>query len=188
MLIVETMGRIRREHFVTGKTIEEIVRDPGISRNTVRKPLRSKETPFAYERDVQPRPKLGLWPGKLDDLLKTNEKKPMRERLTPIRTFEDLRGLGYEGGHDAARRYARKWRGEQGSPAASAYVPPGFDPGEAYRFGWSHEIVLPGGGTAIVKAAHMRLCHGRTIFVRAYPRETQEMVFGAHAGKSTPPA
>ena len=26
----------------------------------------------------------------------------------------------------------------------------------------------------------MRLCHSRMLFVRAYPRETQEMVFDAH--------
>ena len=26
----------------------------------------------------------------------------------------------------------------------------------------------------------MRLCHSRMMFVRAYPRETQEMVFDAH--------
>ena len=31
-----------------------------------------------------------------------------------------------------------------------------------------------------VKAAHVRLCHSRMLFVRAYPRETQEMVFDAH--------
>ena len=34
--------------------------------------------------------------------------------------------------------------------------------------------------TVIVKAAHVRLCHSRMLFVRAYPRETQEMVFDAH--------
>ena len=59
MLIVETIGRIRREHFVKGKTIKEIVRDLGISRNTVRKALRSEETSFVYGRDTQPLPKLG---------------------------------------------------------------------------------------------------------------------------------
>jgi len=32
----------------------------------------------------------------------------------------------------------------------------------------------------IVKVAHVRLCHSRMMFVRAYPRETQEMVFDAH--------
>jgi hypothetical protein len=30
-----------------------------------------------------------------------------------------------------------------------------------------------------VKVAHVRLCHSRMLFVRAYPRETQEMVFDA---------
>ena len=51
MLIVETIGRIRREHFVKGKTIKEIARDLKISRNTVRKVLRSGETAFDYERE-----------------------------------------------------------------------------------------------------------------------------------------
>ncbi len=36
------------------------------------------------------------------------------------------------------------------------------------------------GVTTIVKVAHVRLCHSRMMFVRAYPRETQEMVFDAH--------
>jgi len=30
------------------------------------------------------------------------------------------------------------------------------------------------------KVAHVRLCHSRMLFVWAYPRETQEMVFDAH--------
>ena len=46
MLTVETIGRIRREHFIKGKTIKEIARDLKVSRNTVRKVLRSGETSF----------------------------------------------------------------------------------------------------------------------------------------------
>jgi hypothetical protein len=34
-------------------------------------------------------------------LLLENDGKPARERLTLIRVFEELRGLGYEGGYDA---------------------------------------------------------------------------------------
>ncbi len=41
-------------------------------------------------------------------------------------------------------------------------------------------MVLIGGTTVTVKVAHVRLCHSRLMFVRAYPRETQEMVFDAH--------
>src|SRR5436309_12841220 len=180
MLTVETIGRIRREHFVKGKTIREIVRDLKVSRNTVRKVLRSGETAFEYERNVQPRPKLGRWMTELDDLLSGNAAKPAREQLTLIRLFEDLRGRGYEGGYDAVRRYARRWAKERGQATAAAFVPLSFAPGEAYQFDWSHEVVLLSGVTVTVKVAHVRLCHSRMLFVRAYPRETQEMVFDAH--------
>src|SRR5258705_5533302 len=72
MLIVETIARIRREHFIKGKTIKEIARDLKVSGNTVRKVLRSGETSFEYERVVQPRPKLGRWAADLDGLLAAN--------------------------------------------------------------------------------------------------------------------
>ena len=180
MLVVETIGRIRREHCVKGKSIKEIARELKVSRNTVRKVLRSGATSFEYMRVVQPRPKLGAWHGDLDRMLSDNEARPARERLTLIRVFEELRGLGYQGSYDAVRRYAKKWRIERGAATAEAYVPLSFAPGEAYQFDWSHEVVLINGTTVTVKVAHLRLCHSRMLFVRAYPRETQEMVFDAH--------
>src|ERR1700760_544637 len=180
MLVVETVARIRREHFVKGKTIKEIARARKVSRNTVRKVLRSGETSFEYERGVQPRPKLGRWASELDGLLAANAGKSAREQLTLIRIFEELRGRGYDGGYDAVRRYAGRWAKDRGHATAAAYMPLSFAPGEAYQFDWSHEVVLLGGVTVIVKVAHLRLCHSRMLFVRAYPRETQEMVFDAH--------
>jgi transposase len=180
MLIVETVARIRREFFVKGKSIKEIVRDLGVSRNTVRKVLRSGETAFSYERSVQPLPKLGPWSSDLDRLLEINAGKARRERLTLIRMFEELQGLGYRGGYDAVRRYAAGWLREHSLATAAAYVPLSFAPGEAYQFDWSHEIVVLGGVTTTVKVAHMRLCHSRMFYVQAYPRESQEMVFDAH--------
>ena len=72
------------------------------------------------------------------------------------------------------------WNGAGGWPS-SAFVPLSFAPGEAYQFDWSHEVVVIDGATTTIKVAHVRLCHSRMFFVRAYPRETQEMVFDAHA-------
>ena len=66
MLVVETIARIRREYFVKGKPIKEIVRDVKVSRNTVRKVIRSQATAFTYDRRVQPMPKLGPWPAELE--------------------------------------------------------------------------------------------------------------------------
>jgi transposase len=180
MLIVETIAKVRRAYFAQGKSIKAICRELGLSRKVVRKVIRSGATEFRYEREVQPFPRIGAWKDRLDQLLATNEQKPPRERLTLIRIFEDLRGYGYEGGYDAVRRYAKRWSKAHGQSTTAVYVPLSFAPGEAFQFDWSHEVVLLSGVTVIVKVAHVRLCHSRMLFVRAYPRETQEMVFDAH--------
>ena len=180
MLVVETIARIRREYFVKGKPIKEIVRDVKVSRNTVRKVIRSQATAFTYDRRVQPMPKLGPWTAELERMLEANETKSKRERLTLLLISEALEGLGYGGGYDAVRRYAKAWRWRRSASTAQTYVPLVFSPGEAYQFDWSHEYVVLAGVTTKVKVAHVRLCHSRMFFVRAYPRESQEMVFDAH--------
>ena len=180
MLIVETIAKVRRAFFVQGKSIKAICREFRVSRKVVRKVLRSDATEFRYTRETQPLPKIGPVRDRLDELLRANAGKGARERLTLIRIFEEVRALGYEGGYDAVRRYAHAWAEERSAVTAQAYVPLTFDPGEAYQFDWSHEIVLINGTTVSVKVAHTRLCHSRMLFVRAYPRESQEMVFDAH--------
>src|SRR3984885_4662610 len=137
MLIVETIGRIRRERLVKGKPIKEIARDLKISRNTVRKVLRSEKTFFSYERAVQPRLRLGRWKADLERMLTENVEKSTRERLTLIRLFEELRALGYEGGYDAVRRFAWNRSRDHAAQTAAAFVPLSFAPGEAYQFDWS---------------------------------------------------
>ena len=84
---VDTIARVRREFFARGRTIREIARDLHIARNTVRKILRSGETSFRYEREVQPLPKIGPWKDRLDELLRVNASRSSRERLTLIRIY-----------------------------------------------------------------------------------------------------
>lgn len=180
MLVVETIAKIRRAHFSLGKSIKEICRELRVSRKVVRKVIRSNATEFRYERSRQPLPRMGPWRDRLEALLEENETRSGRERLTVIRLYEELRGLGYDGSYAAVRRYAIAWRQRRTSATANAFVPLCFAAGEAYQFDWSHEIVVMNGVTTIVKVAHMRLCHSRMFIVRAYPRETQEMVFDAH--------
>ena len=181
MLVVETIARIRRDHLVRGVPIKKIARDLRVSKNTVRKVVRGDETSFSYERKIQPMPKLGPWVEELERQLEANEKKPRRDRLSPLRIHEDLAALGYGGGYDAVRRYARTWRRRWRLLSPSrGFVPLSFDPGEAYQFDWSHEYARLSGVTTKVKAAHMRLCYSRMQLVQIFPRESQEMVFEAH--------
>jgi hypothetical protein len=95
MLIVETIAKVRRAYFVQQKPIRAICREFRLSRKVVRKVIRSAATEFRYERGRQPRPRLDPWLDRLDGLLLANEEKAARERLTLIRVFDELRGLGY---------------------------------------------------------------------------------------------
>ena len=150
MLVVETIGKIRRLHEIEGLPIKAICRRLGVSRKVVRKVLRSGATEFRYERGEQPQPKLGAWRGELDRLLTENAGRASRERLTLMRVFEALRGLGYAGGYDAVRRYARGWQRARAAVSAAAYVPLSFAPGEAYQFDWSHKMVVMAGAAMVV--------------------------------------
>src|SRR5690606_33823323 len=116
MKCVDTIARVRRAYFVQGKSIKQIERELHVARNTVRKIIRSGETSFSYEREKQPLPRIGPWQGDLDKLLLANEGKAARERLTLIRVFEELTGLGYSGSYDAVRRYARNWDQDRSAP------------------------------------------------------------------------
>ena len=180
MVTVETIAKVRRDHFVHGKRIKAIARSRGLSKNTVRKILRSSEPAFRYERQSVPYPKLEAYRSQLEALLEANIGKSKRERLTLMRIYEQLRADGFAGSYDAVRRYAKQWQRGRPGQNTDAFVPLAFDPGEAYQFDWSHEVVILDGVTTTVKVAHMRLCHSRMPFVRAYPRESQEMVFDAH--------
>lgn len=180
MIEVDLIGRIRRAFHEERRGIKTIAREFGVSRTTVRKVVRTDKTEFRYERSVQPAPRLGAFVGDLTAILEAEASLPRRERRSTQRLFEELRGRGYEGAHDSVHRFAKSWRQEHGRAVATAFVPMSFAPGEAYQFDWSHETITLQGLPVKVKVAHMRLAHSRMPFVRAYFRETQEMVFDAH--------
>lgn len=180
MICVETIGKVRRLHFVEQKGIKDIGRSLNLSRGTVRKIIRSGESEFKYERKSQPYPKLEPWRERLDQKLEENEALPKKQRRRITQIWRDLANDGYDGGYDSVRRYAKKWRIEHGKQQAQAFIPLIFDPGEAYQFDWSTERVVLAGVLTTVKVAHFKLCHSRMPFSIAYPRETQEMVFDAH--------
>jgi transposase len=180
MLGLEGIARIRFEHYQNGKSLRQIARELGLARDTVRKAIHLDTTEFRYEREVQPQPKLGIWVPVLTEILEREAKLPKRQRRSTQRLFEELRGRGYEGAHDSVHRFAKSWRDERARVPVQAFIPMKYDPGEAYQFDWSHEEIEFGGLGLTVKVAHMRLAYSRMPIVRAYFRETQEMVFDAH--------
>ncbi len=173
MLTVESIGKIQRAGRVHKKSIRSISKSMGVSRNTVRRILRSDVTDAQYVRSIQPHPMLGDFIPALERMLEDNARKRRRDRLNVKRLWQLLADQGCEASYSAVCRYAADWRERHGSGISGAYVPLEFDPGEAYQFDWSLEYAVLGGAT-------VRLCYSRMGFLRAYPRESQEMVFDAH--------
>jgi hypothetical protein len=104
-------------------------------------------------------------------------------------------GLGYLGGYDAVRRYARQWQRAHSALTAEAYVPLSFAPGEAYQFNWSHEILVRKGAAVTVKAAALPQPHDLRPRLSWQPGrrkrlqcETQEIVFERACRQVTQPA
>ena len=87
---METIGKIRRRRLVQGESISAIARDLGLSRNTVKRALRSEGERFEYRRSSQPRPKLGPFLETLEAWLEAEAKLPAREQRTAQRIYEAL--------------------------------------------------------------------------------------------------
>ena len=90
---MDTISQVRLAFHVQGWSMKKISRELHVSRNTVRKIVRSNETDFSYERANQPLPRIGPWQGQLEQFLVSNSGKPSRERLTLTPPVAQGRGL-----------------------------------------------------------------------------------------------
>ena len=178
---MEQIAEIRRCYFINKESISKIANRLNLSRQTVRKALKSQEQPV-YQRNVQATPKLGTFKPQLVDWLELDAKLPKRQRRTAQRLYECLQVEGYQGSYGPVQRLVQDWKQQaQHRPSITqAFVPLAFPAGETCQFDWSHEYVILGGVLQTVKVAHFRLAYSRRMFLAAYPRETQEMVFDAH--------
>lgn len=179
MICMETVLKVRRLCLVEGQSISEVARQFHLSRNTVRKYLRQSSPPTYNQAQPRQQPQLDAFKDQLTTWIEYDLKRPKRERRTAMRLFECLQCEGYEGAYDSVVRFVRAYRQSPTQPC-DAFVPLSFDPGEAYQFDWSMEVVDLGGVTQKIKVAHFRMSYSRKSFVVAYPRETLEMVLDAH--------
>lgn len=178
---METIGKIRLARHRHGKSIRQIAKDLHLSRNTVKRVLKRGETGARYQRRTQPRPKLAPFVQSLEARLREDFGQPRKRQRTAKGLFEALQAEGYQGAYDSVQRYVKRWRAQHQVLSRQAFIPLSFEPGEAFQFDWSHEEVELAGMPQTVKVAHIRLCHSRLFLLIAYPRESQEMVFDAHA-------
>lgn len=109
MIDVALLGIIRRWHLRDQIPLREIARRLGISRNTVRRYLRSETTEPTY---AERRSSSGLdkYSVQLSAWLKAEASKPRKQRRNLKQIHLDLKELGYEGSYDRVAAFARQWK------------------------------------------------------------------------------
>jgi len=177
---VESIAKIRRMYHVNGKGIREIARDLNISKNTVKKVIRSNETKFELTKYTKPKPVLGKHLEVLNQLLIDNTKEPVRRRMTARKLYQQLQTSGYLGSYESVNLIVRDFRRKHESKGRSVFIPLNFELGQAFQFDWGEEEVCLNGEITRVKAARIKLCHSRHSLVVVYPNEQLEMVMAAH--------
>jgi len=178
---MDMIGRIRRLHSRGRKSVREIARLTGLSRNTIAKWLEAPvETAPKYRRGAVAT-KLLPFREVLTLSLKADARRPRHERRTARALFEEIRSAGYDGGYSRVTDFVRAWRQGVGqSVATSAFVPLAFELGEAFQFDWSEEGLVVGGIYYRAQVSHMKLCASRAFWLVAYPSQGHEMLFDAH--------
>ena len=175
---------IRRWHHREGMPIREIVRRTGLSRNTVRKYLASGVVEPQYPKRKS-ESKLDDYAASLNNWLHRESRRNRKQRRSVKQLYFDLVELGYTGSYDRVAAFARDWRQDQqearNRASRGTYVPLIFAPGEAFQFDWSEDYAVIAGQNTKLQIAQFKLSHSRAFILRAYPLQTHEMLFDAHA-------
>jgi transposase len=173
---------MRRWHFREGMPIREIERRTGLSRNTIRKYLRSGAIEPKFKVPERPS-RLDPFAAKLSGWLVMEAARNRKQRRTAKRMHADLQALGYEGSYGRVAAFVRDWKAERQREAQTSgrgtFVPLVFASGEAFQFDWSEEWAMLGGERVRLQVAHTKLSHSRAFIQRAYPLQTHEMLFDA---------
>jgi transposase len=180
---MELLSVIRRWHYRDHFSIRDISRRTGLSRNTVRKYLRSDsiEPRFTVPDRTS---KLDPYADKLSAMLRVEAGRSRKQKRTIKQLHADLAALGYDGSYNRVAAFARDWKAarqrEQQTSGRGTFVPLAFVPGEAFQFDWSEDWAIIAGERTKLQVAHVKLSYSRAFTLRAYPQQTHEMLFDAH--------
>jgi transposase len=170
---VEQWAELRREHFVAGKSIKELARSTGLSRNTIRRALRSDRPP-SYQR--APRPSaLEPFKPEIHRLLRADPKLP------GVRVRELLEPLGCRASKTVVDDYLREVR-PLFAPPPRTFQRTVYRPGEICQFDvWRPRDEIPVGHGQTRRGWVIVACLGYSragAGVLVFSRETEDLLAG----------
>lgn len=164
MLKVDQYEYIRVAHRVYGKSIKELARETGHSRNTIRRVLRGEYTGYS-RRATQWFPVLDPFMDLIDSWLEEDRERPIKQRHTARRVYHRLvEEHGYRGSESTVRRYVRQAKARLGLSGNQAYIPLSPDIGQEAEVDWGTVLVKMRGETRRLKLFCMRSKYSGKIF------------------------
>ena len=181
MTRVDKIKEVRYLKYVKGLPIKEIVRQTHLSRNTVRKILRSQQTKFTYRRTHQHYPITGQIRDKIETWLKEDLNQKSKYRRTAWRMHEILKyEHGYTGSYRSIAKCVEELNPKIKSKNQEVFIPLSYSAGEAFQFDWAEVAAYIGKDLVTFQLAVITLCHSRRFYPRAYPCQKQELMLDAH--------
>lgn len=178
MIKVEQIERIRRAFYIDKKSIRQIAKELGHSRETVRQAIDSAAPRQYTLSQERPAPKLGPYKARVQALLVENETLPRKQRYTWSKIYDIIKKEGYQGKDSNLRHYIGEQRQAKRRPAV--YLPLEYDPGTDAQVDWGEAVVILNGQQVTVQLFVMRLCYSRRTFAMAFPHQQQEAFFWGH--------
>ena len=164
MLTVEDYAKIRLAHR-DGMSIRAIAKKYHHSRRKIREVLQNSEPEPYTRRRPAPAPKLGPFTPAIDEILKSDEQAPPKQRHTAMQIFRRLRSEGYQGGYDQVRRYVAQHR----RVTRETFLPLSHDPGQRAEADFGHIYVDFPDGRRQVPVLLVTWAHSYRPFAIALP-------------------
>lgn len=182
MTRVDKIQEVRTLKYVAGLPIREIVRRVKLSRNTVRKILRSGNTEFAYrQREKTYQPVTDPIKETIKNWIIYDQTQKKKYRRKACRMYELLQSVhGYKGSYESVAKCVREVKRELEIEQKEVYIPLFFCSGEAFQFDWGEVMAYIDGKLVTLQLAVIELCYSRHFYARTYPCQKQELMLDAH--------
>lgn len=170
------LKKIRKEYKKNG-SIRETARKLGISRNAVKRELRSTDGANGANKDSVNARKTTPQKSKLDPHKAKISFLVENKKLSGVRILEEIQQLGYQGGSTILNEYIRTIKPRRGRGLTTVID---HQPGHEGQMDWSPHRVIVGGREQVVQTGSIILCYSRWLFIHFYTDQTIDSVIDLH--------
>src|SRR5579859_2489299 len=118
--------RIRRAYHLEKKSIRQLARDEGCSRDTIRRALAHDPSSPKALRIKKSAPVFGPYQARVEALLQQNARLPRKQHYTAHRIYEIICEEGYQGCESTVRHHVARYK--QATHTPDVFLPLDFDP------------------------------------------------------------